>query len=71
MTGKPHITVWKAIGTYHSSNFKGGYSKGPWDYILQFNPDNGTWSNIGKMKQARSFHGASLVNVDDVIDYCN
>jgi len=49
----------------------GGYSKGPWDYILQFNPDNGTWSNIGKMKQARSFHGASLVNVDDVIDYCN
>ena len=41
------------------------------DLILKFNPDNGSWSQVGQLKQARAFHGASLVNPDDIINFCS
>ena len=40
------------------------------DSVLRFKPDDGTWEEVGKMKHGRLNHGASTVNVDDVIDYC-
>ena len=40
------------------------------DYILQFNPDDGSWKEVGQLQQSRNYHGASLVNVEDVIRYC-
>ena len=41
-----------------------------YDYILQFNPDDGSWTQVGQLQVARESHGASVVNVDDVINYC-
>ena len=40
------------------------------DSVLRFKPDDGTWDEVGKMQHGRVNHGASLVNVDDVINYC-
>ena len=40
------------------------------DGILLFNPDDGSWTQVGQMKIARSYHGASVVNVHDIVDYC-
>ena len=40
------------------------------DGILLFNPDDGSWTQVGQMKIARSYHGASVVNVYDIADYC-
>ena len=42
-----------------------------YDSVLQFNPDDGSWSQIGQLKSARGEHGASVVNAVDIIDYCN
>ena len=38
------------------------------DYVLQFNPDDESWTQVGKLRFARGWHGASLVQVEDVID---
>ena len=40
------------------------------DYVLQFNPDNGSWSKVGQLQVAREYHEASVVNVVDVITIC-
>ena len=42
-----------------------------YDSVLQFNHDDGSWSQIGQLKSARGEHGASVVNAVDIIDYCN
>ena len=41
-----------------------------YNYILQYHPDSASWTQVGQMKHGRSLHGASLVDVDDIIDYC-
>jgi len=41
------------------------------DTILSFDIESHSWSMVGHMKDIRSFHGFSLVNVDDIVDYCN
>ena len=40
------------------------------NYILQYHPDSASWTQVGQMKHGRSLHGASLVDADDIIDYC-
>ena len=53
------------------SDITGGIDvNGIQDYILQFNPDDGSWTQVGQLQVAREDHGASVVNVDDVINYC-
>merc|ERR1711973_82166 len=39
------------------------------DDVLLYVPDTSDWKKIGTMKTARFSHGASLVNLGDVIDY--
>ena len=41
-----------------------------YDDVLMFDSQTFEWKKIGKMLTARIYHGASLVNMDDVIDYC-
>ena len=41
------------------------------DFILQFNPEDGSWLQVGQLQNARSYHGVSVVNADHIIDYCN
>ena len=51
--------------------FVGG--KGPRikaDNILRFDKVRHTWSKVGKMKQERDHHAVSIVNADDVMNYC-
>ena len=43
---------------------------GQQDNVLQFNPEDGSWTQVGQLQGARFYHGASVVNVDDIIDYC-
>ena len=31
------------------------------DYVLQFNPDDESWTQVEKLRFARGWHGASLV----------
>ena len=38
---------------------------------LQFNPDNGSWEVVGQINLGRSWHGASVVDADDIIEYCS
>ena len=40
------------------------------DDVLLYVPETSDWKKIGSMKTARFSHGASLVNMGDVIDYC-
>merc|ERR1712126_300278 len=40
------------------------------DYILQFNPSDESWTQVGQLKVARRGHGISVVNSEDVIDFC-
>ena len=57
---------------YCSISFKGGEIKShtATDYILKFDVNKHTWSQVGKMKIKRDFHAASVVNAEDVIHYC-
>jgi len=48
----------------------GGYDRSNFDDVLTYVPETSDWKNIGSMKTARRYHGASLVNMADVIDYC-
>ena len=41
------------------------------EFILQFNPADGSWTQVGQLKVARNNHGASVINSDDIIDYCD
>ena len=38
--------------------------------ILKFDPRSLSWSEVGEMTQARFMHGASVVNAEDVGQYC-
>ena len=45
----------------------GGYHNS----ILKFAPDTKSWTQVGELQSAHGYHGASVINVEDVIDYCN
>ena len=51
----------------------GGYDRrtGAVDYILHFNQTTRSWTQVGQLQEARASHGVSVVNVEDIIDYCN
>jgi len=52
----------------------GGYDdNGPYnlDEVLMYDPKYSDWFLIGRMTEGRVGHGASLINMDDVINYCN
>ena len=38
--------------------------------ILKFDPRSLSWSEVGEMTQPRFMHGASVVNAEDVGQYC-
>ena len=40
------------------------------DDILEFDEVAGTWQSIGKMRHTRSKHAMSVVNFNEVKDYC-
>ena len=40
------------------------------DDILEFDEVAGTWQPIGKMRHTRSKHAMSVVNFNEVKDYC-
>jgi len=49
----------------------GGFSNNNYlDDVLVYDPWTSDWKKIGSLKTARSDHGASLVNRNDVIDFC-
>ena len=56
----------------YDSNIPGGGKNGSdvQDFILQFLPDDGSWNQVGQMKVARQYHAASVVNFNDIADYC-
>ena len=69
MTG--HIFIHVQF-SHNNSYVLGGYDgDSNHDCILKFNPDEGSWSKVGQLKHGRSAHGASIVGVNDIIDYCN
>ena len=50
----------------------GGFNKtSPLGEIMQFDPDSENWSMVGVMKNAREYHGISVVNATIVEEYCN
>ena len=56
---------------FNYSYITGGWGRdGTYDYILKFNPKDGSWIQVGQLQVARAKHGASLVNVEDIFDYC-
>ena len=40
------------------------------DTILVYNPDTEGWSPAGKMREERSLHALTIVNIDEVQPYC-
>ena len=59
---------------YFVTNFAGGhyYDHGSYYYddVLMFVPETSDWKKVGSMKTARGYHGASLVNMGDVVNFC-
>ena len=41
-----------------------------YDNIVKFDPSTLQWLQVDTMKQPRSNHGMSVVNVADIIEYC-
>ena len=41
-----------------------------YDTIVKFNPSTLQWLQVDTMKQPRSHHAMSVVNVADIIEYC-
>ena len=41
------------------------------DDVLNFNITGETWTQVGSMMEPRDWHGASVVQLDQIIDYCN
>ena len=57
--------------TFSYTDILGGYDGiNEQDNILQFNPDDGSWTQVGQLQVAREAHAVSLVNAVDLIDYC-
>ena len=40
-------------------------------YILEFNLETETWTEISKMKEGRHAHAVSVVSYDDFAKWCN
>ena len=40
-----------------------------YDYVLEFSPEDGSWSQLGQLQVARAEHGASKIHVDDISYY--
>ena len=38
--------------------------------VLKFDLTSRSWTEVGNMTQARYYHGASVVNVEDVEKFC-
>ena len=53
------------------SDTAGGDATAYRNYIYQFNTDTKSWTQIGQLQSPHGNHGASVVNVEDVIDYCH
>ena len=49
----------------------GGYDGTVLGDVLMFDPKNLDWKKTDTMKTTRFLHAVSLVNSDEVIDYCN
>merc|ERR1712131_279747 len=49
----------------------GGYNGRKVDDVLTYVPETSDWKKVGSMKTARYYHGASLVKIEDVVDFCN
>ena len=41
------------------------------DEILQFEAETGEWQLIGHMRMARGQHATSVINFNEIKDYCN
>ena len=50
------------LGGFDGSNIK--------NLIMEFNPENEKWVEIGSMKTGRYAHGVSVVSVDDYVRWC-
>ena len=50
----------------------GGKDDSNHDYktILKFDTDTLSWVQVGEMRQARAYHGVSIVNEADVMMFC-
>ena len=49
---------YKGVGRYH-------------DDVLTFNSTDETWTKVSTMREPRNYHAASVVQEDQIIDYCN
>ena len=49
----------------------GGYDGTVLGDVLMFDPKNLDWMKTDTMKTTRFLHAVSLVNSDEVIEYCN
>ena len=57
----------------NSFSYAGGYdgdSELYYSATLQFEPSTLSWSPVAEMERARSEHGASVVNVEEVEQLC-
>jgi len=42
-----------------------------YDYVLSYNTTSQSWTLVGNMRSSRGFHAASVVPMDQIVDYCN
>ena len=48
----------------------GGYGEGYEAAVLRFDTARLEWAEVGEMAGARTKHGASIVSLEDIRDYC-
>ena len=59
----------KGFPKYYFFNHTGGYNGSILEDVLMFDQKVSDWKKVGRMKTARVYHGASLVNMLDVMKY--
>ena len=67
-----NISIQQKYFSYVFPDITGGSSDGNsyQDSILQFNPDDGSWTQVGQLQESRYDHGASVVDIDNFINFC-
>ena len=48
----------------------GSYGNRLIDEIVEFSPTSGEWTVLDNMMKARQYHAVSVINADNIIQFC-
>ena len=53
------------------TKFSGGHNSGEIEEIVEFSPTSGEWTVLDNMMEARGGHAVSVIEADNIIQFCS